>query len=348
MKSVALAITTVASLTAFAQTPVPVDVAGKAYSSELGGQKAGCPENLTLEITLDDLGSQTTWVLLDNTGLNIVASGGPYADGQAGTVIVENLCLLSDCYALAVMDDGSDGIQGGGYVLKDDQGRRIIDADGQFGNTSQIANTQQFCLPLSNQGLITPWCDNTTLGFLPNTQIYATAQPGAKGYQFWIFDPHGSYSRKVYVPTQNLHPTFLQTNPVPANIDLNVRVRAAINGNLTNWGKACVIRMNSAAPLSPRSAPQLMDEAREIMIVPNPSTGSNTRIDLVGMGWSDEALTIEVVDAMGRVLHQERQQAGASAQLRSTFIDQQLSPGVYFARVLQADQQIVTRFVVER
>lgn len=311
-------------------------------------QRGSCTEDIDLEITLDNFGSEITWVLYDQTFVNVVASGGPYADGMAGTVITENLCLDADCYRLEFFDDGNNGIANGGYVLKDLAGRRIIDADGNYGGVSALGGPGTFCVPLSNVSLISSWCDRTDLLYHPSTQIYSTFVGGAKGYQFWIFDPHGSYNRRVYITQQNLHPTFLQTLPVPADIDLNVRVRAFLSplNTATPFGKVCVIRLNTPQNLL-RSELAEENPGKEVRVIPNPTTGANTRIELFGEGWSKETLTIEVVDATGRVMHRELSATGVAAPIGSMGIRSDLPAGLYFARVTQGSEQIITRFLVQ-
>ena len=64
---------------------------------------------VTLRITLDNYGSETTWQVATNSG-TIVATGGPYQDGQNGTVINEALCLADGCYNLTVLDSYGDGM----------------------------------------------------------------------------------------------------------------------------------------------------------------------------------------------------------------------------------------------
>jgi hypothetical protein len=306
-----------------------------------GSAKGGCTEDLTLAITLDDMGSETTWTLFDDTGVNVVISGGPYPDGIGGTTIVENLCVVQGCYRFSFYDNGNNGIDNGRFVLSDDVGRRIIDANGEFQGVSTLANTQTICVPLSNQGLIDSWCDRTDLTYSGSTQLYARTQPGAKGYQFWLFDPHGSYSRRVYQDEINLRPTNLQTNPVPADFDLNVRVRALINGDFTPWGRVCIIRLNTQSNV--RSMMVDMVTERGVRVVPNPSNGLDTRLELLGDGWSDEAMTLDVLDASGRLVHNARYAGGARINRIASPV---LPAGAYLARVTQGGQHAMTRFVV--
>ena len=309
------------------------------------GTPAGS-ELVTLEITLDDFGSETTWAVYDATGNTVITSGGPYADGQAGTVITEQFFLPQTCYELVVSDGGSNGITDGGYVLYDGQGRRIIVAGGLFGATSQIANGNDFCLPLSGQGLIASWCDRTDLPFNGSAQIYASTQPGATAYTYWLFDPHGSYSRKVTLSSTVLKPTYLQTNPVPADIDLNVRIRALVGGNFTEYGRACVVRLNSAAA-SFTAREQLFDVASGTVLTmwPNPNREDVLFLKLEGLEAEMQDITIDIHDLFGkRVFAQELDNHGEVFN-HAIDLGQHIAPGVYLINIRVNDQLYTQRLV---
>ena len=309
------------------------------------GTPAGS-ELVTLEITLDDFGSETTWAVYDATGNTVITSGGPYADGQAGTVITEQFFLPQTCYELVVSDGGSNGITDGGYVLYDGQGRRIIVAGGLFGATSQIANGNDFCLPLSGQGLIASWCDRTDLPFNGSAQIYASTQPGATAYTYWLFDPHGSYSRKVTLSSTVLKPTYLQTNPVPADIDLNVRIRALVGGNFTEYGRACVVRLNSAAA-SFTAREQLFDVASGTVLTmwPNPNREDVLFLKLEGLEAEMQDITIDIHDLFGkRVFAQELDNHGEVFN-HAIDLGQHIAPGVYLVNIRVNDRLYTQRLV---
>ena len=303
-------------------------------------------ELVTLEITLDDQGSETTWEIRDETGTQVIQSGGPYADGQGGTVITETFPLVQTCYELVVLDAGGNGIADGGYTLYDSQSRRIITANGLFGSVSQTANGTDFCLPLSGQSLISSWCDKTDLVYTSSTQIYASAQPGASGFQFWMFDPHGTYSRRVFSTTQNLKPTLLVTNPVPADLDLNVRVRALVGGNYTAFGQACVIRLNSGIGVA-----QMRDvvfnegAATNFVLWPNPNRGEVIYLKLDGLGEEMQNITIDIHDMFGkRVFAQELDNRGDVFN-HTIDLGSDLAPGLYLVNLRVNDMLFTQRMV---
>ena len=300
-----------------------------------------CTEILTLDITLDNNGSETTWEVRDQSGTTVIASGGPYPNGVGGTIVSETICLNQICYRLVVNDAGGDGISGGGYVLRDANGRRIVDANGSFTSTSSVAN--EFCLPLSVARLINASCDRTNLTYSTSTQIYASFYPGASGYQFWIFDPHGSYTRRVFRTAQNLVPVNLVTNPVPADLDLNVRVRALVNGNYTAFGPACRFRLNT--PGGGGREAILFDEASNVTmsLYPNPNRGEVVNVAFDGIA-AAERMDIEVMDIFGKRVSAAQIAAPGGAFVHTMDMSQ-LAPGVYMVSVRVGDRLYTQRLV---
>lgn len=104
---------------------------------------------VTLSITLDDYGSETTWRVLGTGGVELYA-GGPYADGLDQTVMTESLCLGDGCFTLEMNDEYGDGMccdyGNGHYEVTDGLGTVLVTGNGQFND--QITHT--FCL--SNTG----------------------------------------------------------------------------------------------------------------------------------------------------------------------------------------------------
>jgi len=99
---------------------------------------------LTLNITLDLLGSQTTWLVRDGDQ-NTIASGGPYINFQGGVVHTNQICVLDGCYELVVLDSGGNGMccnNGNGAFELKDENNDILASGGQF--TSSV--TTPFCL----------------------------------------------------------------------------------------------------------------------------------------------------------------------------------------------------------
>jgi len=314
------------------------------------GTPVGCTEILTLELTLDDFGSETTVELRDETGAIILDSSGPYADGIGGTVMSEQFCVNPGCYRLYVYDAGGDGIAGGGYVLRDASNRRIIDADGLFGATStQHVGTPDFCVPLSNQGLIPYSCDRTDL--LPSTTLYCNGQPGATGFQWWWHDPHGSYSRRILVPTNQMKANQMVTNPVPYGLELNIRVRALIGGNYTAFGKACTAVVNDPgggamddAGISYQSIE--MDDASTILTIhPNPNRDGVVNLMLEGLDDVERVMLIDVFDLYGKRVHAEQVTIAGGTVNHVMDLSSDLSMGMYVVNVSINGQHFTQRLL---
>ena len=236
-----------------------------------------CVNGLVLEFDTDGAPSETTWELrASGTGL-LVQSGG----GLPGPVnnLTLNTCLPDGCYYLRVLDSGGDGIANGGYILRTLAGaQRIIDNRDNFtaGSVSAVIGNGGFCLPLGTDKLIYTSCDKLDwvngqyIVAAPNPAVSAQWQVGNQaddGYQFWWFDPNGSYGyskfrshatsdgfgpanavRSCHARINNWSP-----NQIPANLLLNVKVRSRVNGVNSNWGPVCRFKIDpvqAACPLT--------------------------------------------------------------------------------------------------
>ncbi|HRF81846.1 MAG TPA: T9SS type A sorting domain-containing protein, partial [Flavobacteriales bacterium] len=250
------------------------------------GTPVGCEQFVNLVITTDDNGGQTTWEILPEGGGTALCTGGPYT-GINNATLGEQCCLVDGCYALRVYDSAGDGMTTGGYVLKEggQQGRRIIDnsGDGVFGSVSAIAGGQGFCLPLGDDRLIFAHCDREF--WLANQYIVATenpavsamwvvggangVQPSNSGYEFWIFDPDGTYSYRRfrshnvsdgYSPANALRACHMKVNSwfanalnphIPSNVLMNVRIRGRVAGSNLPFGPACRFKIDPALAQCP-------------------------------------------------------------------------------------------------
>lgn len=224
-----------------------------------------------LSVGTDANGAQTTWEILSEDGSTVVRTGPAtaYTDNADNS---QWIYLPIACYRLRVYDGGGDGIVGGGYILRDPiYGGTFIDdaGNGGFGAVSSIANGGTFCMEMGQDRLIESQIDKET--WVISDQMIAhengavSSQWGIgnqtdDGYQFWFFDPNGSYSRRIfrnhatsggYGPANAIRATRLAlsslvTNPVPANTLLNVKVRSQVNGTYSAWGAATRFRLLTA------------------------------------------------------------------------------------------------------
>jgi uncharacterized delta-60 repeat protein len=254
------------------------------------GIPTGSLQDITLNITVDAFGSQTTWTLVLEGTNTVVAQGGPYPDGLPGSIFTEQRTVPAGCYQLVLNDAAGDGIQGGGYVLRTSgsTGERIIDNGNNFstGSVSAISGGQGFCLPIGTVKLIYTSCDkldwvnNQFIVAHPNAEVSTawidgapnSAQSTTTGYQFWFFDPNGSYSFRRFRnhatsdgfgnvgATRACHMqinNWATSNHIPFYTLMNVRVRARIEGVNGEWGPACRFKIDPEAALCPVT--KLMD-----------------------------------------------------------------------------------------
>ncbi|MBI1286350.1 MAG: T9SS type A sorting domain-containing protein [Flavobacteriales bacterium] len=111
---------------------------------------------VTLTLTLDCWGSETTWEIR-NSSNTVVESGGPYTDnlpGGSGT-ITEAFCLAQGCYDFTIYDANSDGINGtlypsscnvdGDYTIVDGSNATLVQMTASNGNFGASA-THNFCV----------------------------------------------------------------------------------------------------------------------------------------------------------------------------------------------------------
>ena len=247
-----------------------------------------CTENVTIEIRTDDHGDQTTWEIREAATDITICSGGPYI-GLNNSVITNSCCLPIGCYELIVMDSGGDGIAQGGYILRtQDGGHRIIDNRTSFTNgvVSAIANEGAFCVPIGDDRTIFTSCDK--LDWISNEFIVASmnpivtaewmngqpnsAQDTDSGYEFWFFDPNGTYSYMHFRshatshgypatgPSRAAHlrlNNWAAINHIPQGVMMNVRIRGVVNGAPLEWGPACRFKIDPIAAQCPVT--KLMD-----------------------------------------------------------------------------------------
>ncbi len=128
---------------------------GDAYAGGGGNPPPSCNDNaVTLTITSDNYGSETTWTVKNSNGTT-VASGGPYANN---TTTTHDLCLADGCYDFTINDSYGDGIccgyGNGSYSISDAGGS--LASGGSFGSSE----TKNFCV--GGGGGPTPTCNDGT------------------------------------------------------------------------------------------------------------------------------------------------------------------------------------------
>jgi hypothetical protein len=230
----------------------------------------------------------------------VVCSGSSFPTNVTSPILAD-CCLPVGCYRLVVTDSGGDGFVSGGinggYQLREAglAGRRIIDnmplngsnqVIGNFGDlpggppdVSTIANTYDngtFCVPVGAARPIFASCDKqdwVNFQFIVATENAAVSaqfvpNPANSGYDFWFYDPNGSYSYRRFRShstsdgfgtgaTRACHfkingwVNSVATPHIPANILLNVRIRGRENGVNQPFGPACLFRIDAARAACP-------------------------------------------------------------------------------------------------
>ena len=235
-----------------------------------------------LELQNDANPGGVTWEVLDQTGMTTIDSGTDvFPTNSTGT---QNICLADGCYQLRVMDNAGDGLLG--YALRENgaNGRRIIDnSSNMITGTSAISSGGTFCVPIGDVDLIHSNCDKldwvqykylvchadaaVAAEWIPNGAN--NVQDANSGYEFWIFDPNGSYSfrkfhahnvsdgfspananRACRMKIHNWYNTAL-TPHIPENVLMNVRVRGRVNGVNQAFGPACTMMMDATRAACP-------------------------------------------------------------------------------------------------
>jgi len=269
--------------TVFPGAPEVCDGVDNDCNGQVDEGAASCCSDFILEFQSGSTNANTvTYEVLDETGTTTVLSGNnPVPSNSIGT---QTLCLPDGCYQLRVTDAGGDGLSG--YVLRETgpDGRRFIDNTGNMSNgASQISSNGTFCIPISDIDLIHSSCDK--LDWVDYKYLVCHADPlvsaewvpsGANnvqdansGYEFWIFDPNGTYSyrkfrshnvsdgkspanatRACHMKINNWYNSAL-TPLIPQNTLLNVRVRGRVNGTNFAFGPACTMKLDAARAACP-------------------------------------------------------------------------------------------------
>jgi len=230
--------------------------------------------------TPDQISNEGSWEIRNTNGV-VICAGEGYMSG-AGIITLS--CGLNDgCYTLSVFDSEGDGFGvGGGYQLRlggsNPADLRIIDNLGNFnsGSLSAIGNgPSAFCFPMSTQKPIfvgrdkEDWVEFQYLVAEPDNDVSAQWQVGDQtlsGYQFWFFDPNGSYSfrrNRNHATSDGFGPAnefrachmkinnWAVANRIPANVLMNVRIRARVAGVYGDFGPAYRFMIDPVAAACP-------------------------------------------------------------------------------------------------
>ncbi|MGV9013620.1 MAG: T9SS type A sorting domain-containing protein [Flavobacteriales bacterium] len=297
-------------------------------------------QNITVTLSTDAFGAETTWELTEVDG-SPVAAGGPYSDGTP-TVITEQITVPVGCYKFELHDAGGNGIQGGGYVLTYGNGQRIIDANGDFGSLSTTG--AKFCLPLGLVRLKSEYCDDMVHS--ASEPVRCSAAADAIGYQFWFFDPHGSYQYRSNSSGNQVGPNRIAQ--LPTDLELNVRVRALLSdSSYTEFGPACKLMITGPgmAPQELRST--IADAGSSMSIWPNPLAEELLQLNMKGLATDVATAEVKLLDALGRItLYTAVPVANGSVSSTIDLVD--VSNGIYVVQVTVNGKVMTSRLSVNR
>ena len=235
-------------------TPTPTCSDGIQNGDETGVDCGGsCPDacppppsctDVTISITFDDYPEETSWSILDNSGVT-VASGGTYGSEPDGSTINITECLEDGCYDFIINDSYGDGIccgfGNGSYTVTVDGS--TIASGASFGSSE----TTNFCLgdvPCEGQNLAVidvdfengTGADWTTSGDA-TTGTFVIADPTAQltsGVQTQPGDDHSATGTNAFFTATN---TSVGTD----DIDLGVSIATSPiynipdDSNLSIW-----------------------------------------------------------------------------------------------------------------
>lgn len=98
--------------------------------------------SLTVSISLDHFGSETTWDIKTNAG-ELIQGGGPYTNNTPNAVQTSNVCLPAGCYVFTMRDSYGDGqsLVNGSFSLS--EGSSVIASGSGDWGSQQVHN---FCV----------------------------------------------------------------------------------------------------------------------------------------------------------------------------------------------------------
>jgi len=259
------------------------------------------PLNLPLgfSIITDSKPTETTWTITDGQG-QVVASGGPYADG--GFFYLENECIREDtCFTLHLFDAGGDGMEGEARLFFGNKTYWMYDG-GNFG--SEL--TFDFC----NRGACTGFSVTANVNDdkptpAPDGSIVAVATGGEQPYKYAI--NNGAY----------------KSLPIFTGLAAGIYVLKCKDANSCETETILVVKLQSGTG-------DLNTIERPLMASPNPTT-SLVWLEMSALTGEDEA-RCEVYDNRGTRLQTVRM-ARWDDTLRGAVALETYPSGIYLMKV---------------
>lgn len=157
---------------------------------------------VTLSISVDFFGVETTWTMTQNG--NVFATGGPYINNAQGTIFATDVCLPEGCYELTMFDAYGDGqsFTQGWYSLANEDGTVLANGSGNWGASA----THTFCVDADEVVLPNPpiasFTASATTGCNSLSVNFTNTSTGATSYQ-WSFPGASPSSSSLPNPTVN-------------------------------------------------------------------------------------------------------------------------------------------------
>jgi PKD repeat protein len=139
----------------------------------------------TVNITLDVLGGQTTWLIRDASS-NILAEGGPYGNFQSGQIESESICLLDGCYEFVMMDAVGNGI----CCFNGNGSYEVIDQDGNvLANGAEFEDEEitEFCFSSGGNAPVASFSAADTNPCVGESVSFSNASSGSIDDYEWQF-----------------------------------------------------------------------------------------------------------------------------------------------------------------
>jgi len=138
-----------------------------------------------VNITLDVLGGQTTWLIRDASS-NILAEGGPYGNFQSGQIESESICLLDGCYEFVIMDAVGNGI----CCFNGDGSYEVVDQDGNVlasGAEFEDEEITEFCFSSGGSAPVASFIAAETNPCVGESVLFSNASSGSVDDYEWQF-----------------------------------------------------------------------------------------------------------------------------------------------------------------
>ena len=144
----------------------------------------------------------------------------------------------------------------------------------------------------------------------------------------------------------NLAPVNLNTNPVPTNTWLNIRVKPVFNGVPSEFGPACRVRFlpNSAG------REMLYDDGSVVTLnlFPNPNRDGLVTVSMEGLAVTEETpVVIEIFDLLGARVFAERAMAAEGTMNHRMELTDRIGAGLYMVHVNINGQRYTQRLVIQ-